>query len=196
MKDRITPDDLEAMISEKEIIQFDNSTLTICILTLTNGCTITGKSNVINPANYDKEVGAAAALQNAKTQIWELEGYALKRDVQKRVLIAARTAHEANRMYCELCNDHSQLTWNDAPDWQKESAIQGVEAIRKNPESTPEDSHKSWLAHKLADGWAYGPEKDPNTKLHPCMVPYEDLPEHQRYKDDLFQTTVRSVLAD
>jgi hypothetical protein len=54
-----------------------------------------------------------------------------------------------------------------------------------NPDANPEDSHNSWLKEKQDDGWAYGTEKDTEKKLHPCFVPYEDLPEVQKAKDYL-----------
>jgi len=103
----------------------------------------------------------------------------------------ARAAHEVNRAYCIAIGDTSQPAWEDAPDWQKSSARNGVAgAIAGN---TPEQSHQSWLAEKAATGWKYGPVKDPEKKEHPCFVPYSQLPEAQRVKDDLFAHTVAVV---
>lgn len=83
MKDRLTPDDIEALINKVEFFNPQGSTLTICILTLTNGCEVVGTSNVINPANNNVLMDKEAARANAKYKIWELEGYALKRDLNK-----------------------------------------------------------------------------------------------------------------
>ena len=47
--------------------------------------------------------------------------------------------------------------WADAPDWQRISAIKGVEMIVANPATTPEQSHEGWLAEKSVTGWKYGP---------------------------------------
>jgi len=105
----------------------------------------------------------------------------------------AAVAHEANRAYCASIGDLSQPAWEDAPDWQKESAIDGVCHTLDNPESGPEDSHKNWLAGKEADGWVYGAVKDPENKLHPCMVEYAALPFNQKIKDSLFQAVVLSL---
>lgn len=41
----------------------------------------------------------------------------------------------------------------------------------------------AWVSYKAADGWRYGPFKDPVAKTHPCMVPYDKLPPEQRVKD-------------
>lgn len=105
----------------------------------------------------------------------------------------ARACHEVNRAYCAAIGDNSQPAWDDAPQWQKDSAIAGVKAVIANPGGKPEDSHANWLAHKLADGWTYGPVKDPATKQHPCMVAYDQLPAEQRVKDHLFIAVVRTL---
>jgi len=103
----------------------------------------------------------------------------------------ARAAHEVNRAYCLALGDTSQPSWEDAPEWQSSSARNGViGALNGN---TPEQSHVCWLAEKKANGWTYGPVKDPEKREHPCFVPYADLPESQRAKDDLFITTVRAI---
>ena len=105
----------------------------------------------------------------------------------------AKVCHEANRAYCESIGDNSQPTWENAPDWQKKSAITGVQYHLDNPNSKPEDSHNSWLKEKEADGWKYGEVKNPETKEHPCYVPYEQLPIEQQKKDYLFLGIVRAL---
>ena len=109
---------------------------------------------------------------------------------------AARHAHEANKAYCEFLGDDSQSSWEDAPDWQKQSAIKGVKHIIANPYTRPEDSHNSWLKEKQDTGWRYGPVKDPEKKEHPCFVPYEELPREQQKKDRVFIDTVKFFLKD
>lgn len=105
----------------------------------------------------------------------------------------ARITHEANRAACAARGDHSQEPWLDAPDWQKESAIQGVRFHLLNPDATPEQSHENWMAQKDRDGWTWGPKKDPEAKTHPCMVPYDLLPPEQRAKDHLFRGIVHAL---
>lgn len=112
---------------------------------------------------------------------------------EKMIEACARAAHEANRAYCIALGDTSQPSWDDAPDWQRSSAVNGVRgAIAGN---TPEQSHEGWLEEKRAAGWRYGPVKDVEKKEHPCFVPYAELPPAQRSKDVIFTTVVR-VLAD
>ena len=106
----------------------------------------------------------------------------------------ARVAHEVNRAYCEALGDQSQLTWEDAPEWQKKSAVMGVEQINAHPDTTPEQSHQGWLKVKQEDGWSWGPVKDPDKKQHPCFCAYGDLPENQQLKDEMFGIVVHAVL--
>lgn len=109
------------------------------------------------------------------------------------VVSIARVAHEANRAYCASHGDYSQLQWESAPQWQRDSAIEGVKKHLANPDMTPEDSHKSWMEHKAADGWVYGEKKDSVQKTHPCMVPYAQLDERQRAKDYIFKGVVAAI---
>jgi hypothetical protein len=105
----------------------------------------------------------------------------------------ARVAHQVNRAYCLAIGDSSQHHWDDAPDWQQESAINGVKAHLENPRMTPEMSHEAWMADKEKAGWKYGPIKDVDKKEHPCFVPYKYLPVVQRTKDYLFASVVKAL---
>lgn len=106
----------------------------------------------------------------------------------------AKVVHELNRAYCAVLGDDSQPMWEIAPEWQRKSAIDGVRAIVIGVVSSPEDSHKNWLALKLSEGWTYGELKDPVAKTHPCMKDFYDLPLEQQTKDRLFYETVHLLL--
>ncbi len=110
----------------------------------------------------------------------------------KRELIAA-VAHDINRAYCLSIGDDSQPTWADAPEWQKRSALAGVDMHLANPDATPEQSHESWLEQKIAEGWVYGEVKDVENKQHPCCVPYDELAPEQKCKDYLFRAVVHAL---
>lgn len=106
----------------------------------------------------------------------------------------ARMCHSVNRAYCHAIGDDSQLIWELAPEWQQESARSDVKGIADGSIREPEDSHETWLVAKEADGWMFGIAKDPDKKLHPCILPFEQLPEYQRVKDHLFLAVVTSLL--
>lgn len=107
----------------------------------------------------------------------------------------ARVAHEVNRAYCMTLGDVSQPAWEQAPEWQRDSVVQGVAAHWGDPNLPPRACHESWSALKRAEGWIYGPEKRPDLKQHPCLVPYEQLPDAQRTKDFLFCAVVKTLIS-
>ena len=104
----------------------------------------------------------------------------------------ARVCHEVNKAYCEALGDFSQPSWGDAPAWQQASAAMGVN-LHLYGDAGPEASHESWMAQKVAEGWVYGPIKDPERKQHPCMVPFDKLPPSQQAKDFIFRGVVHAL---
>ncbi|KKK91689.1 hypothetical protein LCGC14_2710430 [marine sediment metagenome] len=106
----------------------------------------------------------------------------------------AKVAHEANKAYCETLGDNSQTPWEDAPDWQKDSAVNGVMSIQTGEITKPEESHENWLKEKDKNGWIYGEVKDAELKTHPCITPFDKLPKEQQMKDHLFFQIVSTLL--
>lgn len=116
-----------------------------------------------------------------------------------KIIDLAKICHQANKAYCETIGDDSQVNWEDAPDWQKSSAIKGVKFHLDNPDAGPSASHNSWLKEKIDAGWVYGKIKDPIKKTHHCIVPYKELPREQQLKDFLFINiifTLRDYVVD
>lgn len=106
----------------------------------------------------------------------------------------AMVCHQVNKAYCTALGDLSQAEWELAPEWQRESAIAGVQAhIDSGFTMLPEDSHRAWAEQKIKEGWTYGLAKDPIKKTHPCLVPYAALPVEQRVKDYLFREVVHCL---
>lgn len=105
----------------------------------------------------------------------------------------AQICHEVNKAYCEALGDTSQPSWENAPQWQKDSAMTGVLLHTDNPAAGPDDSHNSWLKQKTDEGWKYGPIKNPELKEHPCFVPYDELSKEQQAKDYIFRGIVHAL---
>jgi hypothetical protein len=105
----------------------------------------------------------------------------------------ARVTHEANAALCRAIGDNSQPAWEDAPAWQRDSALNGVVLHLAYPNATPEDSHISWMKQKVAEGWVFGETKDPEKKTHPCLRPYAELDPMQRAKDHVFRAIVHAL---
>lgn len=74
---RLTPDHIDRQIAGEEYAVF-GGVLTVCVLTLQNGFTVTGESACASPANFNAEIGRKIARENARAKIWPLEGYALR----------------------------------------------------------------------------------------------------------------------
>jgi len=45
------------------------------------------------------------------------------------------------------------------------------------------NAHDIWARQRLADGWRFGVERNDQRKEHPCLVPYDELPESERQYD-------------
>ena len=52
--------------------------------------------------------------------------------------------------------------------------------------------HDTWMKERLAAGWKYGPKRNDDKKTHPCLVPYDELPESEKKYD---YATAEAVVA-
>jgi RyR domain len=118
------------------------------------------------------------------------------KEVDIQVAVIAKVCHEANRAYCQATGDPSQPIWAEAPQWQKDSAINGVlfhlKTLAQGSKPLPSASHENWLKQKAEEGWTYGPVKDAEKKEHPCFLPYTLLPVGQKLKDFIFCAIVEA----
>lgn len=62
--------------------------LTICVLTLANGFTVTGTSACASPENFNSELGREISKRNAMEKVWELEGYLLRQRLAEGKVLA------------------------------------------------------------------------------------------------------------
>lgn len=108
-------------------------------------------------------------------------------------LAIAKACHQANKAWCEANGDLTQQDWNEAAEWQRDSAIKGVEFAITNPDAPDSAQHDAWSQDKVSQGWVYGEAKDATKKTHPCLVPFEQLPEFQQKKDKLFKAIVNAL---
>ena len=94
---RVTPEDIENNIDSvvyftvgdacdalglPSDLSFD--LLTLCVISLRNGFTVTGESACASPENFDAEIGKKIARQNAVGKIWPLMGYELKQRLSQQ----------------------------------------------------------------------------------------------------------------
>jgi ryanodine receptor 2 len=67
--------------------------------------------------------------------------------------------------------------------------------IEELTEKLARNAHENWSQQRLADGWRWGETRNDARKLHPCLVPYEELPESEKvYDRATAMETVRAIL--
>lgn len=86
---RLTPSAIDAVIKAEDYYLFPGSLVTVCCLTLSNGFTTIGHAACVSPENFDAEIGKSIAKENARNQIWALEGYLLKERLSKGLVTSS-----------------------------------------------------------------------------------------------------------
>jgi ryanodine receptor 2 len=62
-------------------------------------------------------------------------------------------------------------------------------------ERLAENSHDMWARQRLAQGWTWGAQRDDARKQHPCLVPYDQLPESEKEYDRIAAMgTLKAIL--
>jgi ryanodine receptor 2 len=76
------------------------------------------------------------------------------------------------------------------------SAVSLPPELAELTERLAANSHDLWAAQRLAEGWSYGPYRDDKNKQHPCLVPYDRLPEEEKEYDRITALgTLKAILS-
>jgi hypothetical protein len=63
-------------------------------------------------------------------------------------------------------------------------------------EDLARNAHEIWAQKRIEDGWTYGPHRDDAKRTHPCLVPYEQLPESEKeYDRVMVNEALKAILA-
>jgi RyR domain len=63
-------------------------------------------------------------------------------------------------------------------------------------EQLAEHVHDTWAQLRLAQHWTHAPARDDDAKTHPCLVPYDQLPESEKEADrQTALNTLKAILA-
>ena len=57
------------------------------------------------------------------------------------------------------------------------------EELSQLAEQMAKNVHEIWAQTRISQGWTYGSERNDAEKKHPCLVPYEELPEEEKVYD-------------
>ena len=75
-------------------------------------------------------------------------------------------------------------------------AIRLPEEILALCEPLARNVHENWAAARLREGWRHGPRRDDIHLLHPCLVPYDELPDAEKEYDRITaMETLKTIIA-
>lgn len=63
------------------------------------------------------------------------------------------------------------------------NSIQLSDELNILVEQMAKNVHEVWAQSRMEQGWSYGPERNDTLKQHPCLIPYEELPEVEKAYD-------------
>jgi hypothetical protein len=99
----VTEDRINEVIASVDYFKLTD-TLTVCVLKLVNGFSVTGESACVSPENFNEQTGRDYAFANAREKIWALEGYLLKQWLHLEAAAAAAEDEEAKAPRIVLVN--------------------------------------------------------------------------------------------
>lgn len=74
-------------------------------------------------------------------------------------------------------------------------SVELPEELMSLVEEMAKNVHEVWAQNRIRDGWTYGSVRDDVKKHHPCLVPYEELPESEKeYDRSTSQETLKFIL--
>ncbi len=74
--------------------------------------------------------------------------------------------------------------------------IELPEELERLTERLAESIHDTWALERMAQGWTHGIARDDLRKEHPCLVPYLELPDHEKIFDrNSAQSVLKAILS-
>lgn len=121
----------------------------------------------------------------------EIDGECVLLTYDELIDFALSLVHNANAVLKSANGEkHEELA--DMDPARKESIRNAIKYALEN-DTSPEESHISWLEAQEKLGYVYGPVIDRVALQHPCMVPYNQLPEAQKTKDAMFVSIINTT---
>jgi len=100
---KITTDDLHALISRTEYTRLAGTTKTFCHIFIgDSGFSVTGESACLNPADFDETVGRDFAFKDAFNKLWPLEGYHRMRVADEKAKWLAGVEQDARSTFGDV----------------------------------------------------------------------------------------------
>ena len=75
------------------------------------------------------------------------------------------------------------------------SDVQLPEELTELIEKMAKNVHEVWAQSRMSQGWTYGAERNDELQHHPCLIPYEELPEVEKdYDRDTALGTLKLIM--
>lgn len=95
--------------------------------------------------------------------------------------------YEAGRLQAIAVGALVPEPWSDREPTFRDQFLEVIEMMcGSNRQSSPEELHDDWVKAYAAMGWVYGPQRDPERKTHPDLLPFNQLEPRERDKDAVF----------
>ncbi|EIC22036.1 RyR domain-containing protein [Thiorhodovibrio frisius] len=108
-------------------------------------------------------------------------------DETYRIANRSQAEHIAAKLACGgliATSEPLMADGSQAPLWSRPDFLEPLSRME----------HDRWASDRLLDGWVYGPTRDNAARLHPDLIPYDDLSEDLREKDRVAVATIPFIL--
>lgn len=69
------------------------------------------------------------------------------------------------------------------------------ESLTSLVETMAKNVHEVWAYNRMQEGWSYGEDRNDAKKTHPCLVPYDELPETEKdYDRETAVSTLKLII--
>lgn len=110
-----------------------------------------------------------------------------------QVVDLAEILHETLRELTNKLGYLDRLRWKYCPDFYKAGILRSIGEMLDDPDTTPEALHESWLQWMQRDGWQHGAILYVKRKIHPDLVPYDQLSIASKAKIGLVRDITRQI---
>ena len=107
----------------------------------------------------------------------------------------ARTCHEAHNQICKN-NGQETIAWEDKSEAHHKTVKNSIKKILNGIIGSPEEAHMNFKFKKRKDGWTYGENYSTRARTNPRLCDFEELPEAERQKEEMFFAIARSFKKD
>lgn len=107
--------------------------------------------------------------------------------------VFARVFYAASHVLQEALED-PQPPWDELPAWQQDAMIDVTRKCMLG--ASPKQLHALFVQHYTARGWTYGPSKDWQTRQHPVLIPWHQLPGRHQARFKLWQAIVMTLMLE